>query len=634
MFQPGLTFGEQEPQAGEVVWQLPDSLPELTNVPELSLDTETTGVNPFTAKPVGISIAYPADIGMKKCYFPFGHASGNLDPDLVRRWGNHELKGKTIVFANGKYDIHVLKAWGLDLEAIGVQPCDIQFAAALLDDSPHVRVDLDTLGRQYAGVAKADFPHDKDKMAELPSWMVGNYAETDAENTLLVHQATKPFIKRDGLEAVLALENSIIYAVCEIERNGCRIDVVKLEVWRHEVRALYEQTLMDLYNMTGMRVEPDSALSMGLLLSHLKISPPAPQPKKGRKVKEAKNFDELAEEMNIPGQRKFTEEELLSLKHPVLNKVVEARWYSSLLSKFLDKYSQGVESGKIRSQFHQLKTEAVEKGKGRGTISGRFSSSGGGKEDNGYSFNAQQVIRPSLQRDTAGDHHIIRELFIPEQGMEYFSADLSQIEYRIAAHFANAKRMIDAYNNDPKTDFHGITQGWIQVYKPQHHDRTITKNVNFAFVFGSGEKTLAATANISEVESGELLAILRSNAPEFPQLLKNLAREAETRGYVTTITGRRARFGTEKRFYAALNRVVQGSAADIFKIYLRAIYNERHTLGITSLRQVVHDEVNGDKLPGDLYTNRIQEFMNEQKVKLKVPITWDLRTGKNWSECH
>lgn len=629
MFQTGLNFGVPAAAEDEILWIPPDSPPVLSNVPILSLDTETDGKNPFVNKPVGISIAYPTEGNqLQKYYLPFGHSEGNMDPDLIRRWGQYELRGKKLVGANIKFDIHMLRGWGLDLEAIGCEPYDVQFNAALLDDSPHVKVDLDTLGQQYAGLGKVDFPGDKNRMAEYPSWMVGAYAERDAEVTYRVHQATLPLIQRDGLDRVHALENSIIYAVCEIERNGCRINVEKLQLWRQEIRQMLQQVILELYNMTGMMIEPDSPRSMESLFHLLRIDPPAFQRKKGRKKK-----GETEEPTESKGKRKYTEEELLSLNHPVLNKVVQARWLTSLLSKFFDKYAKGLTGDILRSQFHQLKTTSDDDDES-GTVSGRFSSSGGKDLSSGYAFNAQQVIGTFKQISTIGDHHIVRELFIPDEGMEYWSADMSQIEYRIATHFANAQNVIAAYQQKG-ADFHAITQALIQQYKPSHNNRTVTKNVNFAYVFGSGEDTLAATAGITKAEAGELLGIMRRNVPEFPKLLQNLAREAENRGYVTTLFGRRARFGTyEKRFYKALNSVVQGSAADIFKVYLGAIYRERHTLGITALRQVVHDEKNGDKQPGEHYTRRIEEFLNDQKVALKVPILWDLKTGANWKECH
>jgi len=102
---------------------------------------------------------------------------------------------------------------------------------------------------------------------------------------------------------------------------------------------------------------------------------------------------------------------------------------------------------------------------------------------------------------------------------------------------------------------------------------------------------------------------------------------------VTTLLARRARFGKNDRFHSAVNRVIQGSAADLMKLKLRRVYRERETLGILKLRQTVHDEQTGDKDPDPKYTKRIQECFAVQEVPLRVPIIWEMKTGRNWREC-
>lgn len=644
MNQPGIIFG-LEANSLQHNWKVPqpEDLPYLTGVKRIGMDCETSGKNPFKHKVVGISIAYRTEVfDMKRLYCPVAHASGNMDPEVVRNWFNYVLPGKEVVFANGKFDIPFLKSFGVDLEKLGVKPHDVAFPDALLDDNRISGRDLETLGLRYVGRGKAQFLGDKNKMESYPSYLVGPYAEEDSSLALEVDEACVPFIKREGLEKVLALENSLIYTVCEIERNGCRIDVEKLERWRVEVQNELHRTLELLHKQTGLLVQPGSGSSIAELFSNLGIKPPAREvkKKKGQTKKEFEGEQKAAKKSRTRflsfGEDTFEVDaetptyevdELVALKHPSIDLVVKARRLESLKSKFLDKYSEGLDGDILRAQFHQLK------GDEGGTVGGRFSSAGG-DENSGYSFNAQQVIKTKLQQETLGDKWIIRELFIPDEGMEYWSSDLSQVEYRIATHFSGSEKIIAAYK-DPKADFHATTQALIQRYRPEFNDRTKTKNVNFAFVFGSGVDTLAATAGISKKDASEVLDILTREAPEFPKLLERLKNQAESQGYVQTLYGRRARFGThEKRFYAALNRVVQGSAADIFKVYLLSLYNEQTTLGITKLRQVVHDEANGDKQPGEIYKKRLQEFLNDQKVQLKVPILWELRTGANWKECH
>ena len=438
---------------------------------------------------------------------------------------------------------------------------------------------------------------------------------------------------------MLALENSLIYAVCEIERNGCRIDVEKLERWRKEIRTEYERRVLDLYRLTGLRMDVGSGESILKLCAHLGIRPPASK-QKCQGCEHQYVYHEFCGPCPKCGKlqkqtfRTYEENELLSLKHPTMNIVVDARRHASLLSKFLDKYHDGVEGDMLRSQFHQLKTD--NEGNAKGAISGRFSASGGGGEDNGFSFNAQQVIKTKLQCDTMGDHHIIRELFIPDDGCKFFSADASQIEYRLAVHQANAEQIISVYKKNAQADYHQLVMDHIIKYKPTFNDRTITKNVNFAYVFGAQAKRLAKTAGIKIEEAEELLQICTDIFPEAPLTLKKLSYQAEHQGFVSTIFGRRARFGLgyDLRFYAALNRCIQGSAADIFKVTLKALYDERKSIGIHKLRQVVHDEFDGDCLPDEQTKQRLLDFLNQQRVDTKVPIIWNLETGTTWKDCH
>lgn len=599
-------------------WTIPEELPDLSGVDKLSLDTETTGRNPFVDKPVGISLAYPTDNGVFSRYYPVGHCEGNLDPDRVRNWLEWNLTGKEVLFANAKFDIPILRNWGLDVEDLGVRPRDVAFNAALLDDNRRAGLDLETLARTYTNVRKLEFHGDMNRMADYPSWAVGPYAEGDSLATYLVDESTRPLVAREGMSNLLDLENDLIYFVCEIERNGARIDVEKLERWRVEVRDEYERLLMELSRQTGFLIQPESGEHMLRLFRHIGVEPPPKGHRKGKKKDE--------EEEVTSGKRTFTEEELLSLKHPVTNTVVLLRQLNGLLGGFLDKFHDGLDGDTLRSQFHQLKSD-----KG-GTISGRFSSSGGGDLLRGYSYNAQQTIKPKLQIRTTGDRWIVRELFIADEGQEYFACDASQIEYRLFGHFTNAPKVVKAYLEDEHTDFHQMTMDMILPHKPDI-DRDTAKNTSFSRLYGAQAPTFAATAGITVKEAELVLKVYDTIFPEAKIFADRTQSDAKVRGYVTTILGRRARFKTNDRFHSAVNRVIQGSAADLMKLKLRRIYRERETLGITKLRQTVHDEQTGDKDPDPKYTKLIQECFAVQEIPLRVPIIWEMKTGTNWREC-
>ncbi len=639
MIQPGIVFEEQIKVAPD--WKVPTSedLPFLNGVTRIAMDSENSGKNPFEDYVCGVSIAWrdPERLDLKTLYVPVDHSEGNLDPDIAMRWLEYVLPGKEVVFANGKYDIQIMRTgsrkrgrFWLDLEALGAKPRDVAFPAALLDDSPYIDLSLEGIARKYVGRGKLEFDGDKNCMPDYPSWMVGPYAQGDAGVTLEADEAMTSLIADQGLDQVLELENSIIYAVCEIERNGCRVDVEKLEKWREEIRREYEQIIFQIRNMTGHMINPASADDMAKLFALLSLTPPEKVEKRATKKKQA-----VAPKKE--SKRTYEVGELLAFKNPVMNLVVEARRRESLLSKFLDKYHDGLQGDLLRAQFHQLKTAKSEEdkseGKTKGTGWGRFSSSGGGDLRSGYTFNAQQVIRPDKQVAELGDNHIIRELFIPQDGMEYGSADAKQIEYRLFAALAKAKAVIEAYRNDPRTDYHQFVHDRLLPFRPDI-DRTTVKNTNFGFAYGASPRTTAQTAGISIKEAEAIIEYCKTLLPERDPFLNKCSFEAEHRGFVTTVLGRRARFKKDDSFYKAVNRVIQGSAADLFKLALRDLYKERKTLGITSLRQIVHDEFNFDKEPGEVYSKRILEFLDQQRFPLEIPITWELKTGRNWRESH
>ena len=611
-------FSAFEQTTHSTSWKVPEELPDLSGVERLSLDTETTGRNPFKDQPVGVSLCYPTDAGPRTLYAPFGHSDGNMDPERVRNWLEWNLTGKEVLFTNAKFDIAILKNWGLDLEELGVRPRDIAFNAALLDDNRRAGLDLETLARTYTDVRKVEFNGDMNRMAEYPSWVVGEYAEGDALATYMVDEATRSLVAREGMTDLLDLENDLIYFVCEIERNGARIDVEKLERWRVEVRDTYELILMTLSKQVGFMIQPGSGEHMLRLFKKFGLTVPPKGHRKGKKK------DEPEEEKQ--GKRSFTEEELLSLKHPAINQVVALRQLESLLSKFLDKFHDGLDGDLLRSQFHQLKSDDY------GTISGRFSSSGGGDSFRGYSYNAQQTIKPQLQIKTTGDRWIVRELFIPQEGAEYFACDASQIEYRLFGHFTNATKVVRAYREDPKTDFHQMTMDMILPHKPDI-DRDTAKNTSFSRLYGAQAPTFAATAGITVKEAELVLKVYDTIFPEAKTFADRTQNDAKVRGFVSTILARRARFGTHDRFHSAVNRVIQGSAADLMKLKLRRIYRERETLGILKLRQTVHDEQTGDKDPDPKYTKLIEECFAVQEIPLRVPIIWEMKTGQNWRQC-
>jgi DNA polymerase-1 len=526
--------------------------------------------------PVGIALA-TADA---EYYFPFAHFEGRQHSAAkVRGWLEENLAGKEIIFRNAKFDIEMCRKWGLDLEAIGCQPMEIQHAAALLDDRRRT-FSLESLAQDRLGIGKVELP--PGRIVELPAHVVGNYARRDARLTYDLDKSYEPAIQAEGLERVLKLENDLVYATLSMEREGTWLDAPKLERWITEVEAARVERLMEIHRRTGIRVNPNSPDTMKRLFNYLNIDLPT-------------SFDE-----------NHLKEEIA----PEIQLALEARQLASLLSKYLIKYRDAMgPGGRLRYQLHQLRADEG------GTITGRYASS---------KINIQQVMKPDKQEIRKW---IIRELFIPPKGMLFLDADASQIEFRLMCHYANAERLIKAYQEDSNTDFHQLVT---DVVLKNCMSRTLAKNVNFMKVYGGGAMKLALMTGKSIEEATEMDNTYNRMFPEAKRLLNRATRTAETRGYVKTFIGRRRRYYPGDRFYSALNSVLQGTAADVLKYAILALYNERKTLDF-KLRATVHDEVIGD-VPDEKAAVRVKELLNEQRLSFRVPLTWQVATGKNWSD--
>lgn len=549
-----------------------------------ALDCETNGVGPGSL-PVGVALATAEG----EWYLPWAHLEGRQHPAAnVRGWLAEHLANQDVIFKEAKRDLEWLRRWGLDLEALNVQPHEVRFAAALLED--HRRAfTLDALAQDRLGQGKAILP--AGPIHELPADLVAPYARQDARLTRDLWFSYQDDILRQDLGEVLRLEDDIIYCVMAMERVGAPLNLPKLHRWQVEVGQAYQDRIMELHRRTGLQVNPDSGPSMAKLFRHMGMG-----------------WHNTAE-----GAPSFTEEFLL--KHVDVPEVVlalEARQLASLKSKYLDKYAREVSlDGCLRYQLHQLRNDDA------GTITGRFAAS---------RVNIQQVKKPSKQEPVTKPW-IIRELFVPARGRVWCSADASQIEFRLFAHLSGSARLIEAYKN-PKTDFHDyVTHEILQDIMI----RDLAKNFNFMKLYGGGYAKTKLMTGIEDDEEIERLTRAYDTAfPEAGRLMQSAIRTVRQRGYVRTILGRRQRRAPgDDRDYAFLNRAIQGGAGDLNKLALRDLYRERKTLG-SLLRFTVHDEEDMDLDPGAQAKKRVTEFMNEQRFVLKVPITWEVKTGRNW----
>lgn len=643
----------------------PDAPPERLGERRVRLDFETDGLEWWNgSKAIGASY-YFAESG-RRGYVSWGHKGGGNSCDEVTglRWLQREIRDCHVDNSNTKFDIHISRASGADLTTQNCTFGDVAFYGALLDDH-RFRFGVDQLAQDFLGPdrGKLQLPlKDKGRLHELPAWTVAPYA---VEDVVLVHdliETLRPLIADQDLSTVLQLEESIIPVVVEMEKNGAYLDVDTLFRWREEARNEYEELLHRIFRATGVRVTSvDSNLQIQAIFKARGI-PITTFTDGGKTGKPKPSF--TADVM----QRAAEHDECV-------RDLMYAGQLADLESKYLGKYCETVRQsdGWIRYNLHQLRMGRDEDDK-KGTVSGRFSSAG----DEHGGFNVQQVVSPKKQKTKNWcTKYIIRNLFKPRNG-KWLAVDASQIEYRIFAHFANDAEILNAYQpvpgvsdaqmreekRGPYTDYHDRVQAMLERVKPDIQ-RKHTKITNFCKLFGSAEikfcytleligdqefKRLSDKYDINKwrgkgqyserqkqireepsLKAGiEIFDLYDNNFPAAKETLDLAKATAKDRKWVKTWLGRRARFPRGQRAHSALNRVVQGTAADINKRVLVEVFNRRQELGLT-MRMTVHDEVDCD-LADEGMLDRVVEVFNTQYIPLKVPILWDAEVGPSWGE--
>jgi len=633
---------------------LPPNPPDLSRDPEIILDFETSGLRWWeNDRPIGVGVLLPTT--GQTYYLPWGHRGGqNLDEATVKRWFEREVRGKRIVNLRTKFDCHMARAWGIDLEAQGCTFGDVAHYAALLDDHRRLfnqEALVVAFLKDDAGKLRAAHGYDLNPQyfADYPAGLVAPRAENDVWQVSRLLAAMWPQLTDQDLHRVHAVEDALIPVVVEMEHNGVPLDVERLNAWCAQSEQDILRILHEIEVEHSVRMESPTKRDDIMKLLHA-LHVPIP-------------MDAETDKPTI------ADDALAAIPHPTILKLRTAMALASLRSKFLLKYQRTLDShGILRYELHQLPYEDDEQG-GGGAVSGRFSSAAmqyydvEGKKCYAGA-NIQQVFGVKSQKNpkrafNPTQDYIIRSLFKPDRRAcptaVWFSSDMRQIEYRRFVHYSEAERLIDAYRQDPLTDYHVLMHSLVLEHTGQDFERTHVKNLNFGSIYGAGLIKLAhMTGEITEHVYRELREIQERSGfktahadprvaktrtlyetyhgmfPEVRRLLGLASRIAENRGYVRTILGRRARFYPGDRMYSALNRVIQGTAADDHKVALIDVHQERHRLGL-KLRFSVHDEIGGDLFDGSTLP-QIAEFLNKPRLESRVPILWESHIGESWAD--
>ncbi len=597
---------------------VPDEPPDLTGIDEIVLNFATDGLEwTKDARPVGITVSTLDGTLTRFLPFRFAHG-GNLDEAVVKRWAREQLRGKKITNSKTKFDVHMAREWGIDLEEQGCTFSDIQHTAALLDDH-RKRFAIDVLAKDYFPNEQFAARVDESRHHEHHASEVAARELVTARLVGRLRDAMYPELVVQELMDVQHLEDDVIPAVVEMEKNGSPIDEALLEQYGRECTQTHDALMWEITKECGFAFEHT-----------------------------ATGWKRLIESLHLPIPNSFSEGVLNEVDHPLIRKGQRAAQYASLNSKIFKAYPEHIVDGILRYNINQL---ASDDG---GTVSGRFSIGV-----------VQQVPNEDNHHAAFGDELFPRRLFIPGTG-DYLEGDAAQIEFRLLVHYSQNAKMLQAYADDTWMSFHKKMQEMLVTYKPDML-YAHTKNYNFASQYGAksiklavmmgfitdreGDEIRAAKRwddprlkTIKEIETaykrahpeaGELLDrashLAKSKCDDFCKRGDALHRQFPHRGYVKTLLGRRSRFPTNYKTYIGLNRVLQGTGADIMKRKLTELHRDRKQTGFV-MRITNHDAVLGDATTPETL-EKVSTLLNTQSYSLKVPILWKCGVGKTWAEC-
>ena len=571
----------------------------------LSLDTETTSINPVDAELVGLSFA----VEEGKAFYVAIPAEREKAQTIVNIFKPlYESTEILKVGQNIKYDMEVLMNYGVRMAA---PMFDTMIAHYVLQPEQKHNMDIlaeTLLGYQTVHIDELIGPKGKGQknMRDLSPADICDYAAEDADVTLRLYNVLKPRLKEAGVDDLFYnIEMPLVPVLAEMEMNGVRLDTKALAETSRTLTDRMKQIEQNIYNLAGHEFNIASPKQVGeVLFGEMKI---VDKPKKTK-----------------TGQFVTSEEVLQQLrsKAPIVDDILAHRGLKKLLGTYVDALPKLINprTGHIHTSFNQ----AV-------TATGRLSSSD-----------------PNLQNIPVRgeDGKEIRKCFIPEPGCLFFSADYSQIELRVMAHLSGDKNMIEAFREG--YDIHAATAA--RIYKEKIEDvsrdqRTKAKRANFGIIYGITVFGLAERLEISRDEAKQLIDGYFETFPEvqaYMEKAKELAREhgyAETffhrRRYLPDITSHNA---TVRNFAErnAINAPIQGSAADIIKIAMVHIYERFRREGIKSKMILqVHDELNFSVLPEE--KERVEKIVLEEMQNaypLQVPLVADSGWGENWLEAH
>ena len=585
-------------------------LDKISKAELVCFDTETTSLDPLTAKLVGMSFSVIAGeaayLPLTHDYFdapdqlPFAATLARIKPLLE----NGVIKK---VGQNLKYDKHVLANHGIALNGIAH---DTMLQSYVLES--HRTHGMDDLAQRHLGLTAISFEEVAGKGAKQVGFnqvtveVASEYAAEDADITLQLHAAFYPKICTDSkLDFIYNhIEMPSMEILYTIERNGVLIDASMLNRQSNEIGLKLVDLETQAYSLAGQPFNLGSPKQLQeILFGKLGIKPTKKTPSGAPSTDE----DVLQE---------------LALDHPLPKVLLEYRGLAKLKSTYSDKLPKMINpvTGRVHTSYNQ----AV-------AITGRLASSD-----------------PNLQNIPVrtAEGRRIREAFIAPAGSVIVSADYSQIELRIMAHLSQDEGMLAAFANNE--DIHRATAAEIfgvERDAVDNEQRRYAKVINFGLIYGMSAFGLAQNLNIERSAAATYIERYFSRYPGVREYMQNTREIAKQQGYVETYFGRRLwvpeinsangtrRAGAER---AAINAPMQGTAADLIKLAMIAVQGWLTANKLqTKLIMQVHDELVLEVPETELALVKQQlPILMQSVAKLDVPLLAEVGTGNNWESAH
>jgi DNA polymerase I-like protein with 3'-5' exonuclease and polymerase domains len=611
-------------------WICPENYPDLKGYKYIAIDLETkdpelksrgSGAVSGKGNIVGIALAVEG----WSAYYPIAHeGGGNLEKEKVMAWIKEVCELPNVkIFHNAMYDVCWLRAAGIRIKGHIV---DTMVMASLIDEN-RLSYTLNSISYEFLGEVKDEKTlieaaqswgiDPKSEMYKLPAMYVGNYAEKDAKLTLELFKVLSREIQKQNLQNVFDLETQLFPCLIDMKFKGVRIDTDKAQQVKLQLVKQENELLLKVKQETGIEAQIWAARSIAEIFDKLKLS------------------YERTEKSSAPS---FTKNFLQEHKHPIVQMIAKAREINKAHTTFIDTILKFNYKGRIHADINPIRSDQG------GTVTGRFS-----------------YANPNLQQIPARNKELgpmIRSLFLPEIGHKWGCFDYSQQEPRLVVHYAattepicfdeSVTKIVNEFKNN-QADFHKTVADMAGI------SRTQAKTINLGLFYGMGKAKLQAELGLNTKAEAELLFNqYHNNVPFVKELMNKTSQFAQTSGSIGTLLGRRCRFNkwepatfgmhtpmtfeeAERTYgrgrirramtYKALNKLIQGSAADMTKKAMLDLYSE----GIIPHIQI-HDELDISVIDNN-QAKKIVEIM-ESAVTLAIPNKVDYESGETWGDIY